>query len=112
MGLELEQTRQKIANGIPVSAAENVAFLRNSVPAMIAFMIENNAGNVNQTLRRLGYNHLGYMPNPVALVRQMQIFLDKNDVESVREVMKNFNVNRSLLTPEFLKEFDKSFLTT
>jgi hypothetical protein len=52
------------------------------------------------------------MPNPVALVRQMQIFLDKNDVQSVREVMKNFNVNRTLLTPEFLKEFDKSFLTT
>ncbi len=110
MGLQLEDIKNRLRNGIFVSPAENVAYIRGDSEALLAFLIENNPGNVNQTLRKLGYSHLGYLPNKTALSRQLQIFVDKNDVNSINEILNNFNLNRSLLTPEFLKEFDKVFV--
>ena len=109
MALQLEDIKNRLLTGVYVSPAENVAFIRSNPEALAAFMIENNPGNVNQTLRKLGYNHLGYIPNKVALARQMQIFIDKADVKLIKEIMDNFNLNRSVLTPEFLVEFDKVF---
>lgn len=77
--------------------------------ALAAFMIDNNPGSVNWALRRMGYNHLGFAPNKVALARQLQIFIDRNNIEDFNEVVSRFELNKAPLTENFVTEFTKAF---
>jgi hypothetical protein len=99
----------KVNAGQPLSEKEAAFYIRHYPPALAAFMIENNPGSVNFNLRRIGYSHLGFEPNPKALARQMQIFIDRANNADWMEVVRNFHINPAGLSESFLKELQTQF---
>jgi len=78
---------------------------------MLAFMVENNLGSVNVALRnKLGYDKLSFNPNKDAIVRQLQILVDRKNVDELQTVIKNFAFIDGKLTPTLVEEIKKQFL--
>lgn len=109
MALLLQDIKTRLQKGLPVSDAEKAVFIRNSPEGMAAFMIDNNPGSVNFALRKMGYKHLGFEPNKVALARQLGIFIDNNNVEDFNDVIKRFSLNEKTLSRDFVSNFYKEF---
>lgn len=103
----LKKVQERLQNKLPVSEQEKALFIKNNPIAMAAFMIDNNPGSVNLILRQMGYTHLGFEPKKQALAAQLGIFIDQNNVEDFKEVLKNFQLNTTGLTKEFINELNK-----
>ena len=107
--MDIKDIETRIKNGSVVSNTERAYFIRNNAEALAAFMVANNPGNVNFTLRKLGYV-LGFEPKKEALIRQLQIFINQKNREDFLEVVKNFQISHSNLSPEFITELQTQFL--
>lgn len=103
----LLKIQERIKSKLPVSDKEKALFIKNNPLALAAFMIDNNPGSVNLILRQMGYTHLGFEPNKKALAMQLGIFIDQNNVDDFKEVLRNFKINNASLTQEFLNELNK-----
>jgi hypothetical protein len=107
--MDLKNIETRLKNGLFVSDAERAYFIKGNIEGLCAFMVENNPGSVNFTLRKLGYSHLGFEPDKTAIVRQLQIFVDRKNTEDLDEVIKNFKVDESNISPSLLSELKKQF---
>jgi hypothetical protein len=103
--------KQALKQGLPITEAETAFLLKNDINALLAFMVENNLGSINVALRNiLGYNKLTFNPNKDAIVRQLQILVDRKNVDELQTVIKNFAFDDSNLTPTLVEEIKKQFL--
>lgn len=98
--MNLEQIIAKQNSGTPLTAEETAFLINNDLPAMAAFMLANNPGSVNLTLRQMGYNHLGFEPNIEALKAQMALLIDMRKADELEQVIKNFTVRAETITPD------------
>ena len=109
--MDFSFVKQKLMDGIPLNYRETAILLKNHMPSLSAFMIENNPGSVNYTLRNvLGYNHLGFAPNQKALARQMEIFIESGNKNDFNQVVRNFQIDGSKLPEELVNEIKKEFI--
>jgi hypothetical protein len=102
--------KQALKEGLPITEAETAFLLRNDINAMLAFMVENNLGSVNVALRNgLGYDKLTFNPDKEAIVRQLNILVERKNSEELQTVIKNFTIDPSKITPTLLIEIKKQF---
>lgn len=109
--MDAREIRLRLLNKMEVSDAEKAFLIKNDPHVLGAFMIENNPGSVNFTLRSLGYD-LPFTPNAKALGRQLDILINRADTVAIKDftsVVKNFNVRQNGLSPELLNELTKQF---
>lgn len=112
--MDINQIAARLKAGTPVTDAEKAFLIRNNPYALAAFMIDNNAGAVNYSLKLQGYDHLGFEPNKTALARQLTILLDRGtneDLSTFNQVVKEFNVMPDNLSEEFIREITAQFNT-
>lgn len=95
----------------PVTEQEFVSFLQANKHALFAYLIENNAGNINDTLRhKLGYRfELGFAPDKVKIASIINKLIDKDDKNELHAVLSNFKLNEKNLTPELIHELKSAF---
>lgn len=106
----LQEIKNKVANKIPVSNDEYLFLIANDNSAFWAFLISNNAGNINNTLRhQLGYIELGFEPSPKALARIIETLLIKGEKAELEKVMQNFVLDTRGLDSEFVQKFTNHF---
>jgi hypothetical protein len=102
--MDINDIATRLKNGDPVSDSERAYLIAHNPYALAAFMVDNNPGSVNLTLRKLGYNHLGFTPDKKALARQLEIFIERGNTDDLHAVLKNFNVMPNGLTQNLLNE--------
>lgn len=107
--MNLEEIQTRMLAKSPVTEAEKAAVIRNNPHALAAFMVGNNPGNVNFQLRNMGYSHLPFAPDRVALARQMDLLINDNKRDTLDELANNFEVLPDGLHPEFLNEITNQF---
>lgn len=99
----LADIESRIKQGLQVSDNERAYFIVNNPYALAAFMIENNPGSVNLALRQMGYDHLGFEPNPSALATQLEILIDNREVNDLEKITKAFVLRKNGLTDSFIQ---------
>lgn len=108
--MDIVLIKKALKEGLPLTEAETAYLLKNDIEAMLAFMVENNIGSVNYALRNiLGYDKLNFNPNKEAVVRQLQILVDRKNADELHTVIKNFNLDESAITPTLAIELVKQF---
>lgn len=108
--MDLNDIEARLKNGYGVSNEEKAYLLRHNPYALSAFMIENNPGSINMRLRdKWGYNHLGFAPDAKKLARQMEIIIQREDLQVFEDVVRNFNLIPDGLDPNFIQEFVQQF---
>lgn len=100
---------QKVVAKKQVSPGDQVAFMRQDPEAMAAFMIANNPGSVNATLRAMGYDKLGFAPNTSVLAHQLQTFINTGNWGDLNEVISKFILKTEGLHPDFINLYNKTF---
>jgi hypothetical protein len=98
----------------PVTEQEFVSFLENNKHALFAFLIENTAGNINDTLRhKLGYSfELGFAPDKLKLASIINKLIDKDDNKELEAVLSNFKLKEEKLSPVLIQELKNTFTHT
>jgi hypothetical protein len=100
---DLNDIAARVRSGQRVSTDEYLFLLKHSEAAQLAFMVSNNPGNVNNTLRhQLGYIELGFNPNPVAISAQLEMMLSKGERAELDTVKANFQLIEKGLDPAFI----------
>ena len=99
----LADIESRLKQGLQVSDNERAFFIVNNPYALAAFMIENNPGSVNLALRQMGYDHLGFEPNPKALATQLEIMIENKEVEDLAKINKAFVLRKNNLTDSFIQ---------
>lgn len=110
--MDIKDIAARLQNGYQVTHQERAYLVRNNPAALAAFMIDNNPGSVNMTLRQLGYDHLKFEPDKKALARQLAIFIDRPDQENLKSfeaVKNNFILKSDGLPTEYVKELYAQF---
>ena len=107
--MNVNEIAARVKSGQAITDAEKAYLLRNNAHALFAFMIDNNPGSVNLALRKQGYTHLGFAPDKKALMRQLDLMIERNDAPGLDKVMRAFNLIPDYLTPEFIQEFHNQF---
>lgn len=104
----------KKQHGKPLTEQETAFMIRNYSPYQAAFMIENNPGNVNLTLKKMGFD-MPITPDKKLLARQMEIFLERGHSKEWTNIVNNFHVDHTALEKltgsntlgsEILKQFN------
>lgn len=111
LSIEIEK---KVRAKQPVTVDEYLYLLNQSQQAFWAFLISNNPGNVNDTLRHklaAPYTELGFNPDKVKLARIIEMIMQKNDESELMEVLKNFELKTEGLDEEFIKKFTQDYLS-
>lgn len=108
--MDIKEIETRLKSGGKTTYVETAYLIRHNPEALAAFMIANNPGNVNFTLRDLGYDNLGFEPKKESLIRQLQIFITQKNNEDFNEVVKNFKINTNGLLPEFITELKTLFV--
>lgn len=89
---------------------EYLHLLQNNGSAKWAFLIRNNAGNINHTLRHiLGYTELGFYPNEIAIAKQISMMRERNEIAELQKVLSNFVLIEKGYSPSFIQKL-KSIL--
>lgn len=105
---DLKEIAGRVSKGVHVNTNEYLHLLKNNIVALWGFMISNNPGNINNTLRhQLGYIELGFNPNPLAIGKQIEMLYDKNEADEIATIKKSFILNEKGLEPGFINEFNK-----
>ena len=99
----LQDIKARLLNGGRVTADERAYLITRDPAALFAFMIDNNPGPVNLVLRQLGYDHLGFAPDPKALAAQVEILINRKDSEALAAITKDWTPNEGKESPEFWK---------
>lgn len=100
---DLNEIASRVRSGKKVTTEEYLALLQGNEEAQFAFMISNNPGNVNNTLRhQLNYVELGFNPDPIAISAQIQMMLNNNERAELELVKHNFKLNPAGLDPQFI----------
>jgi hypothetical protein len=108
---DLKELLHKLANRVPLTTEEYIFVVQNSDKALWGFMISNNPGNINNTLRhKLGYSELGFNPNPTAIAAQIDMMIKKGEADEIDLVIKNFRLNTDGLDASFINEFNQLFI--
>ena len=108
--MDAKDIESRLKNGYQVTPQEWAFLLANNPAAFAAFMIENNPGSVRDTLARIeGYGHLDFVPNKKQLARQLQIVLEKRELSTWRDVVKNFRLITDGMPPEFINALSAQF---
>lgn len=108
--MDLLDIETRIKNGYAVNDAEKAFLLRHNPYALAAFMIENNPGSLNLRLKtRWGYTHLGFEPDVKKLARQLEILIQTKESEVFGDLVKNFNLIPTGLSPQFIQELTNQF---
>lgn len=101
--MNAQEIAARLKVGNQVTDAEKAFLLHNDIHALSAFMIDNNPGSVNMTLRQMGYDHLGFTPNPKALAQQIGMLIERKDVPALNTIVQNFEMTDKNVTPGFLR---------
>lgn len=107
----LQDIAGRIKNGQRVTDDERAYFITHDPFALFAFMIDNNPGPVNMTLRQMGYNHLGFAPDKKAIGAQVEILINRGEVEALSQITKNWILKPEGLTPSFINAFQSAINT-
>ena len=99
------EIKNKVLNKIPVSVDERVFLISNDAESLGAFMVANNIGSVNLSLRKLGYK-TDFEPKVENVVRQLQIIIDQKHEEDFNYILNNFKIDLDRISIE-----DKEFIT-
>lgn len=102
----LTEIKNKIINKRQVTTDEYLDLIQNDTHALWAFLISNNAGNINNTFRnKLGYTELTFEPNQKALARLIEQLLQKEEKTELTNVLDRFELNTKGLSPDFVTKF-------
>jgi len=108
--MNLDAIKKRIQNRQPVTESDYLELLRHDKHTFWAFLISNNPGNVNDTLRhKLGYIELGFNPDQKAIARIIEIMIARQEVGELEQVLKNFALKTDGLTPEFINALQTEF---
>jgi len=107
--MNAKEIEARLLNGIAITDAERAFLIASNPHAMAAFMIANNPGGLNYILQQMGYTHLGFEPKKDALIRQMDLIIERNNKETFDEIRKKFIVMPEGLTPEFANAMVNQF---
>lgn len=102
--MNLVEIKNKILTSQEVSDEERAFAIANDPELLSAFMIKNNAGSVNLSLRNLGYK-VEFKPNESNLVRQIQIILDQKHSQDFEYIVRNFKIDLNKIHPS-----DRNFI--
>lgn len=91
------------------SPADLIAVLRSDPEAMAGFMIANNPGIVNATLRQMGYDKLAFAPDNDVLAHQLQTFINTGNWGDFNTVIDKFKLKTYGQHPDFIKLFNQTF---
>lgn len=103
---------KKVKNRVPVSNEEYLYLLEKNPNAFWGFLITNNPGNINNTLRhelQEPYTELGFYPDKQKLARIIEMILQKGEQSELNEVLSRFELKTEGLTPEFVEAFKLKF---
>jgi hypothetical protein len=92
-----------------ITAQDKIAFMRQDPEAMAAFMIANNPGSVNATLRAMGYDKLAFAPNTSVLAQQLQTFINTGNWSDLNTVISKFILKEDGLNPDFVNLYKQTF---
>jgi hypothetical protein len=98
--MNLQEIKDKAAAGEALTPLERAYFIQHDAAALAAFMIANNPGNVNHSLRQMGYDHLGFEPKPQALAAQLDKFIQRKDHQAFGQVINGFHLITDGLSDE------------
>jgi hypothetical protein len=105
-----EETHEKLKAKQEVTPREFVHFLNSNKHALLAWCIENNAGNINNTLRhQLGYSELSFEPNHKKIARIISMIIDTDNKKELHAVLHNFQLKEENLSPELIRELKLTF---
>lgn len=102
--MNITEIKNKILTNQGVTDEERAFIIANDPEALAAFMIKNNPGSVNLSLRNLGYT-VGFAPVEKNLVKQLQIILDQKHAEDFEYIVKNYNIDLNKIHPS-----DRNFI--
>lgn len=91
-----------------VAPGDFMRLLRQDPEIMAAFMIKNNPGSVNATLRLMGYDKLGFAPDVNVLAKQLQTFIDTQNWEDLNQVINKFSLKTDGLDRDFITLFNQN----
>jgi hypothetical protein len=109
MVMNAKEIEQRLKNGFAITNAERAFLIAENPYALAGFLIENNPGSVNYSLKQMGYTHLGFEPNKKQLARQLEILIERQDIEAMAYICKNFVLITDNLPQEFINELSKKF---
>jgi hypothetical protein len=107
--MNLDEIKNKVNNKMALSESETAFFIRNHPHALANFMLDNNAGSVNMSLRKLGYDHLGFAPDKKAIARQLDIIINQGHNSDFLQIQKEFHIDTTKLPLSLLNEIQKQF---
>lgn len=108
--MDVNEIEARIKAGQVVSDAERAFLIRYNPHAWAAFMIDNNPGGLNYILRnQLGYDYLKYDPDKNALLRTMEVILNRKNASEIQYILNNFVVMDKGFTPQFINSLQNLF---
>jgi hypothetical protein len=111
--MTISEIKQRVINKLPVTTEQYLELLRNDEPTFWAFLISNNPGNINNTLRhrlKEPYTELGFEPNQAALARTIEMIIQQGNEPELMEVLRYFELKPEGLDPVFVEVFTAEFL--
>jgi hypothetical protein len=101
----IEDIKFRIQKNAGYTADELVCLLEQDRPTRLEFMVLNNPGNVNETLKyKLGDNTLSFKPDIKAIQSHVDLLIQKGDAPALDTIEKNFKLDTSNVASESDKE--------
>lgn len=102
--MDILDTEQRLKSGKQITMAERAHLIANNKFAFWAFLVENNPGNINNTLKnKMGYSYLGFKPDHKTISGIISNLLQKNDTENLNTLLGSYQFNPNVAIPEELK---------
>jgi hypothetical protein len=99
--LEIEK---KLKSGGTLTTAEQAFIIGNHPAAFWAFLVANNPGNLNDTLRTyLGYKTLSFQPDGKTISRIITTLIEKGDTNALNTLLHYFKFNPNIPIDNGLK---------
>lgn len=96
------RARQK---GATVSEKEKAHLIANNKFALIAFLIQQNAGYFNDILKnQLGYNYLPFAPDHKAIGKIIEELMEKGEMDTVNQILSGFTFKPGTVISQEIKE--------
>lgn len=107
---DLKDIEARVKSGIAVSVDELIYLFKNNNAALWAFLIQNNPGNINGTLKyKLAYSELGFDPNPEAIAKIINMALQRGEQNELIYVLDQFELKTENLDPNFVAALQTAF---
>ena len=102
--MNVREIKNKLLQKQNLSDKERAFLIANDIEALSAFMIKNNLGSVNLSLKKLGYTTT-FVPNEANVTRQIQIILNQSHKQDFKYILDNFKIDLSKIHSS-----DKNFI--